>query len=65
MAFQGYLIKVGNYPIPLTYMKLESYKSAPDQRQDLDSFRDADGYLHRTVLPQGPEEHRTEDPSPE
>lgn len=51
MAFQGYLIKVGNYPIPLTYMKLESYKSAPDQRQDLDSFRDADGYLHRTVLP--------------
>ena len=50
MAFQGYLIKVGNYTIPLTYMKLESYKSAPNQRQDLDSYRDADGYLHRTVL---------------
>lgn len=51
MAFQGYLIKVGNYTIPLTYMKLESYKSAPDQRQDLDSYRDADGVLHRNVLP--------------
>ena len=51
MAYAGYLIKVGNYTIPLTYMKLESYKSAPDQRQDLDSYRDADGVLHRNVLP--------------
>lgn len=51
MAFQGYFIKVGNYTIPLTYMKLESYTSMPDQRQDLDSYRDADGYLHRNVLP--------------
>lgn len=50
MAFQGYLIKVGNYTIPLTFMKLESYKSAPNQRQDLDSYRDANGYLHRNVL---------------
>ena len=51
MAFQGYLVKVGNYTIPLEYIKLESYSSKPDQRQDLDSYRDADGYLHRTVLP--------------
>ena len=51
MAFNGYLVKVGNYTIPLTFMKLESYKSMPNQRQDLDSYRDADGYLHRTVLP--------------
>ena len=50
MAFQGYLIKVGNYTIPLTFMKLESYKSAPNQRQDLDSYSDANGYLHRNVL---------------
>lgn len=51
MAFQGYLIKVGNYTIPLQFIKLESYTSMPDQRQDLDSYRDADGYLHRNVLP--------------
>lgn len=50
MAFQGYYIKVGNYTIPLTFMKLESYKSAPNQRQDLDSYRDANGHLHRNVL---------------
>lgn len=50
MAFQNYLIKVGNYTIPLTYMKLESYKAAPDQRQDLDAYRDADGHMHRNPL---------------
>lgn len=50
MAFSGYLVKVGNYTIPLTYIKLESYKSMPDQRQDLDSYRDANGVLHRNVL---------------
>ena len=51
MAFSDYLLKVGNYTIPLRFMKLESYTSMPEQRQDLDSYRDADGYLHRTVLP--------------
>lgn len=50
MALQGYLIKVGNYTIPLTFIKIETYKSAPNQRQDLDSYRDANGYLHRNVL---------------
>lgn len=50
MAFQGYYIRVGEYTIPLTCMRLESYKSAPNQRQDLDAYRDADGYMHRNVL---------------
>jgi hypothetical protein len=50
MAFNNYYIKVGSYTIPLDFMKVESYTSMPDQRQDLDSYRDADGYLHRTVL---------------
>ena len=52
MAFNGsFYLKVGNYAIPLKYMKLDSYQTSPDQRQDLDSYRDADGILHRTVLP--------------
>lgn len=51
MAFQGFLLRVGSYTIPLSYMKIESYKSAPGQRQDLDSYRDATGLLHRNVLP--------------
>ena len=45
-----YLIKVGTFTIPLQLMKLESYKAAPNQIQDLDSYRDADGVLHRSAL---------------
>lgn len=50
-SFNGsYLIKVGSYAIPLEIMKYGSYESSPAQRQDLDSYRDANGLLHRTVL---------------
>lgn len=50
MAFNGsYFVKVGDYEIPLNIMKIESYKSSSNV-QDLDSYRDADGYLHRNVL---------------
>jgi len=51
MAFNGqYYLKVGDYPIPLEFM---AYKTYVLQRnvQDLDSYRDADGLLHRNVLP--------------
>ena len=52
MSFnRNYLIKVGNYEIPLTIMKYGTYKSSPAQRQDNDSYVDADGYLHRTPMP--------------
>lgn len=51
MAFQGYYVKVGDFTIPLLYMRLESYKSMPDQRQTLDAYRDADGYMHQNGLP--------------
>ena len=51
MAFNGnYYIKVGDYPIPLEYMAYKTYVAAPDQTQDLDSYRDANGLLHRNVL---------------
>lgn len=51
MAFRGFFVKVGDFTIPLLFMKLESYKSMPDQRQTLDAYRDADGYLHQNGLP--------------
>lgn len=50
MAFNGYFVKVGNYTIPLSLMRYGTYKCSPAQRQDLDSYVDADGYLHRTAL---------------
>lgn len=50
MAYAGYLIKVGNYTIPYKYIQAESYKVTYNS-QDLDSFRDANGVLHRDALP--------------
>lgn len=50
MAYNGYLIKAGNYKIPLKYIKAETY-SITMNGQDLDSYRDADGDLHRQALP--------------
>lgn len=49
MAYQGYLIKVGNYTIPLKYIAAESYQ-VTNYGQDLDSYQDTDGVLHRTAL---------------
>ena len=49
MAYQGYLIKVGNYEIPLSMMRAETYKVSK-KVLDLDSYRDANGELHREAL---------------
>lgn len=49
MAYNGYLLKVGDYKIPLGYIAAESY-SAYRNIQDLDSYRDGNGKLHRTAL---------------
>lgn len=50
MAYNGFLFKVGNYIIPADkYIKIQTYKTTLNV-QDLDSFRDADGVLHRTAL---------------
>lgn len=51
MAFNGsWYIKVGDYPIPLRVMAYKTYKSSTNV-QDLDSYRDGNGKLHRNVLP--------------
>lgn len=53
MAYSGYLVKVGTgssaYIIPLSFIKAESYK-VTRLVQDLDSYRDANGVLHRNAL---------------
>lgn len=50
MAYSGFLIKVGDYIIPANkYVKADSY-SVYRNIQDLDSYRDANGVLHRNVL---------------
>ena len=49
MAFSGYLIKVDNYTVPLSFMRYESYKIGYHS-QDLDSYRNANGVLNRNAL---------------
>lgn len=50
MAYNGYLIKIGGtYTLPLSAMIASSYKVTYSVL-DLDSYRDAYGYLHRNAL---------------
>ena len=49
MGFNGYFVKIGNYTFPNNYILCNTYKPI-DGRQDLDSYRDTRGKLHRNVL---------------
>lgn len=50
MAFNGSLLKFSGDNFPLKYVFKESYKVTPNRRQDLDPYRDGNGYLHRNTL---------------
>ena len=49
MAYSGFLIKVGDYTVPFRYIETKKYKCGI-KGQDLDSYRDANGILHREAL---------------
>lgn len=49
MAFDNYLIMVGSYTIPNKYIKYDSWSSTYETL-DFDSYRDANGLLHRNAL---------------
>ncbi len=49
MAYSGFLIKVDDYIIPFRYIEAKKYKCGI-KGQDLDSYRDANGILHREAL---------------
>lgn len=51
--YEGYLIKIGDYTVPLELLAPKSYKAIPNI-QDLDPFRNADGVLFRNALPHIP-----------
>ncbi|MBD5543748.1 MAG: hypothetical protein HDR01_05790 [Lachnospiraceae bacterium] len=50
MAYKGFLFQFGNYIFPNKYIKFDTYDILPDQRQDLDSYTDANGITHRNAL---------------
>lgn len=49
MAFNGWLVKFGDTAVPNKY--LEKYKETPNQRVDLDAYRDQAVLLHRETSP--------------
>ena len=51
MAFEGYLMKSCETTFPHKYIQISTYQTTPSQRQDLDSYQDSKGNLHRTVVP--------------
>ena len=50
MAYSNFLIEVGTYVIPDKFIKYDSWQSTYET-VDYDSYRDANGYLHRNALP--------------
>lgn len=49
MAYSGFLLKLNGIIIPHKYMAYDTYKVTVNT-QDLDSYQDANGYMHRDVL---------------
>ena len=47
--YEGYLLKVGINTIPFDYLRADTYKVTYNG-QDIDSYRDADGSLHRNAI---------------
>lgn len=50
MAYNGWLLKIGDYIIPADkFIKAESYQAYVNM-QDVDPWTDANGYLHRNAV---------------
>ena len=50
MAFAGYLMKFTQNNEIVPYKFMQTFKSTPNQRTDMDSYTDANGELHRNAL---------------
>lgn len=49
MAYAGYLLKIGDFTIPTSIIKADSYYAYVNM-QDYEPWTDAKGYLHRDVV---------------
>lgn len=50
MAYNGYVMKFGDDEFDMGYIYRDSFAVTPNRRQDLDSYRNANGKLIRNVL---------------
>ena len=52
MAYKGYLLKFGNTKLPNKYLAYDSYEITPNQRTELEAYRDQNtNKLHRETIP--------------
>ena len=49
MAYSGWLLKIGDYTVPNSIMKAESYSPYVNM-QDLDPWTDTNGFAHRNAV---------------
>lgn len=47
--FLGYLLKFGDTKLPNKYISYQSFKVSPDQRLEIEAYRDANSLLHRVT----------------
>lgn len=47
MAFSGWLIKFGGVVLPNSFLLADGWESTPNQRVEIDAYRDANVLLHR------------------
>lgn len=45
--FQGWLIKFGEVQLPNSFLLADGWESTPNQRLEIDAYRDANAFLHR------------------
>lgn len=45
--FEGWLIKFGNVVLPNSYLLADGWESTPNQRVEVDAYRDSNMLLHR------------------
>lgn len=45
--YQGWLIKFGNVVLPNSFLLADGWESTPNQRVEIDAYRDANVLLHR------------------
>ena len=45
--FQGWLIKFGDVILPNAFLLADGWESTPNQRLEIDAYRDANALLHR------------------
>lgn len=49
--FKGYLLKFGDQVFPNQYLSFDNNTSTPNQRTEIDAYRDGNNLLHRQTSP--------------